>query len=103
MTDYLGQLPGDDPLYRYLQAEILPQLGSDGSGAEFGVFRVDGRRRVYFYEEQRSGIRVVGKFFGGPDYPGSPEAVRRMEREYWNLHLLRGYGLGGYPHQVIRP
>jgi len=44
---------------------------------------------------------MVGKFFGdgGPDC----EASQRMSQEFENLQMLRGYGLDGYPHHVVRP
>ena len=100
---YLGHLPGNDPLRHYLQTEILPQLGYADAQAEFRVFRLGERGAVYLYEERRSGLRVIGKFFARPYQPGTLSTQRHMDREYANLLLARGYGFVGYPHHVVRP
>src|SRR4029078_9851263 len=47
MREYLGHLPRADPLYDYLQREILPQLGYAGGPAEYRVFRLGERGAVY--------------------------------------------------------
>jgi Ser/Thr protein kinase RdoA (MazF antagonist) len=103
MPEYVGHLPHADPLHYYLQSEILPQLGYAGGPAEFRVFRLGERDAVYLYEDWQSGLRVAGKFFAGAYQLGTPASHRHMDREYENLHLLRGYGLVGYPHHVVRP
>jgi hypothetical protein len=100
---YLGHLAGSDPLRVYLQAEIMPQLGYRQANAEFRVFRLGDQRSICLYEERHSGLRVVGKFFARPYQRGTESTQRQMNREYDNLLLLRGYGLAGYPHQVVRP
>jgi aminoglycoside phosphotransferase (APT) family kinase protein len=51
--------------------------------------------KVYLYEERHSSAQIVGKFFVG--------GVQRMRQEFDNLQLLRGYGMAGYPHHVVRP
>lgn len=100
---YLGHLAGSDPLRHYLQAQILPQLGCQPANPEFRVFRLSGQHSICLYEERRSGLRVVGKFFAHPYQPGTASTQRQMDREYENLLLLGGYGLAGYPHKVVRP
>ena len=100
---YLGHLPEHDPLHHYLRAEILPQVGYWGGRAEFRVFALDGSHPVYLYEERRSLVRVVGKFFGHPNQPGWDGATPRMVKEFNALCLLRDHGLVGYPHHVVRP
>jgi aminoglycoside phosphotransferase (APT) family kinase protein len=100
---YLGHLPGNDPLRDYLQTEILPQLGYGDAHAEFRVFRLGERDSVYLYEERRSGLRVIGKFFARPYQPGTLSTQRHLDREYANLLCLRGYGFTSYPHHVVRP
>jgi hypothetical protein len=100
---YLGHLPLHDPMHRYLESEILPLLGQEPGAAEFRVFGMQGTHKVYVYEDIRSGIRVVGKFFGGRDGTASESAHRRMERELEALTTFRSYGLTGYPHHVVRP
>ncbi len=100
---YLGHLAGNDPLRYYLHAEILPQLGYGNGSADFRVFRLGEHESAYLYEERHSGLRVVGKFFARSYQIGTESSRQRLDREYANLLHLRGYGLDGYPHYVIRP
>jgi aminoglycoside phosphotransferase (APT) family kinase protein len=100
---YLGHLARNDPLQAYLQNQILPQLGYWDANPGFRVFRLGGQHSICLYEERRSGLRVVGKFFARPNQPGTASTQRQMDREYENLRLLSGYGLAGYPHKVVRP
>jgi hypothetical protein len=93
---YLGHLPPHDPLWDYLRACVLANLGVPGQTADFRVFSMK-EAKVYLYEEKHSGASIVGKFFGGG---GGPQ---RMQQEFDNLQLLRGYGLNGDPHLVVRP
>ncbi len=103
MQHYLGHLPGNDPLYHYLKADILPQLGYWARPAQFRVFGMSSKQNVFLYEEKHSGIKVVAKFFGKPYQTGSDETNRHLQKEFNNLNLLRCYGLVGYPHLVVRP
>jgi aminoglycoside phosphotransferase len=81
--------------------DVLPQLGVHNTAAEFRVFSMkDGK--VYRYEERHSRAQVVGKFFVSAGHQ-SAEANQRMSQEFDNLRLLRGYGLAGHPHLVVRP
>jgi aminoglycoside phosphotransferase (APT) family kinase protein len=102
---YVGHLPVHDPLHHYLQYDILPQMGLNNHQAKFRVFRMGGSNEVYMYEEKHSTAQVVGKFFARNGHSGShvPETCQRMEQEFHNLHLMRSYGLVGYPHYVVRP
>jgi hypothetical protein len=102
---YVGHLPVHDPLHHYLQYDILPQLGLENRYAKFRVFRMGGSNEVYLYEEKQSHAQVIGKFFAGNGHGGfhMPEKYQRMEQEFHNLHLMRSYGLVGYPHDVVRP
>ena len=98
---YLGHLSSHDPLHPYLVQDVLPQIGVRNSAAEFRVFCMKDRK-VYLYEERHSCAQVVGKFFvSGGHHTGN--AIQRMRQEFDNLELLRGYGLAGYPHHVVRP
>jgi hypothetical protein len=103
--NYVGHLPAQDPLHHYLQYDILPQLGLDNHKPRFRVFRMGGSNEVYLYEEKHSHAQVIGKFFAGNGRggPNIPEKDQRMEQEFHNLHLMRSYGLTGYPHDVVRP
>jgi aminoglycoside phosphotransferase (APT) family kinase protein len=101
MPQYVGHLSSHDPLHPYLVHEVLPQIGVRNGPAEFRVFSMKDKK-VYLYEERHSCAQVVGKFFvdGGHH---APEAIQRMRQEFENLQLLRGYGLAGYPHHIVRP
>ncbi|MDH4100103.1 MAG: aminoglycoside phosphotransferase family protein [Nitrospirota bacterium] len=100
---YLGHLSHNDPLHGYLNHEIMPQMGIHGANADFRVFGLQASNHVYLYEDSRSGVRVVGKFYGGICDRSPESACRRMEREYQNLSYLRGLGFNGYPHYIARP
>ncbi len=54
--------------------------------------------KVYLYEETYSRAQIVGKFFANGN-----EGPRRMQQEFDNLELLRGFGLSNDPHCVVRP
>jgi serine/threonine protein kinase len=99
--EYVGHLPADDPLHPYLRQHILPQAGVARQQADFRVFSMKGAK-VYLYEETHSRTQVVGKFFVTGKH-NDAAAIRRMRQEFDNLQLLRGYGLAGYPHHVVRP
>jgi len=98
-----GTLSRTDPLYGYLCADILPQLGMAGGGRDFEVYKFLASNHVYLYEDRRSGTRLIGKFFDSIDDRPGETAYRHMEREYSNLQHLRGIGFTGYPHYVARP
>ena len=98
---YLGHLSANDPLHPYLVQKVLPQIGIRDSAADFRVFSMKDSK-VYLYEERRSCAQVVGKFFVNNGHV-TPAAIQRMRQEFDNLQLLRGYGLAGYPHHVVRP
>ncbi len=98
---YIGHLSSHDPLHPYLVHDILPQIGVHNSTAEFRVFSMKASK-VYLYEERHSCAQVVGKFFVSRGH-NKADAIQRMRQEFDNLQLLRGYGLAGYPHHVVRP
>ena len=98
---YLGHLSSHDPLHPYLVQDVLPQIGVRNSAADFRVFSMkDGK--VYLYQERHSCAQVVGKFFVSGGHH-SADGMKRMRQEFDNLQLLRGYGLAGYPHHIVRP
>lgn len=100
---YLGYLARQDPLYGFLTHDVLRRMNVYETNADFRVFELVASNAVYAYEDRRSGARVVGKFFGPTFGWDRHRAAGRAEREYWNLETLRGYGLVGCPHHVIRP
>jgi hypothetical protein len=98
---YLGHLSSHDPLHPYLVQDVLPQIGVRNRAADFRVFSMkDGK--VYLYQERHSCTQVVGKFFVSGGHH-SADGMKRMRQEFDNLQLLRGYGLAGYPHHIVRP
>jgi aminoglycoside phosphotransferase (APT) family kinase protein len=99
--EYVGHLSSRDPLHPYLVHEVLPQVGIHNTHAGFRVFSMKGSK-VYLYEECHSNTQVVGKFFLS-DGHDTARATQKMLQEFENLQLLRGYGLAGYPHHVVRP
>ena len=99
--EYLGRLRSDDPLHAYLLDHVLPDMGVVSKPGDFRVFCLK-ETKVYRYEESRSRAQVVGKFFVNGTHHGSM-AMDRMRQEFENLQVLRGYGLAGYPHHVVRP
>lgn len=51
---YIGHLSYEDPLYNYLQYDIMPQMGGSSDKARYRVFRLSGTNNVYLYEEKYS-------------------------------------------------
>ena len=99
--NYIGHLSSHDPLHPYLVHEVLPKIGIHNRTADFRVFSMkDGK--VFLYEERHTNAQIVGKFFVSRKRQAG-EAIRRMRLEFDNLELLRGYGLSGYPHHIVRP
>jgi thiamine kinase-like enzyme len=94
LREYIGHLSAHDPLHDYLRGSILPQMGIVRGTVDFRVFRLKSGK-VYLYEEEHTRTLLVGKFF--------PARTGLMLQEFENLQLLRGYGLGGSPHRVVRP
>jgi aminoglycoside phosphotransferase (APT) family kinase protein len=100
---YLGRLAEKDPLHRYLQYDIQPQLNASSGRVQYRVFRLNGSNDVYLYEDRYSGTKVVGKFFLSSRKRDVDGAARRLSTEFDNLCVMRDYGLTGYPHHVVRP
>ena len=98
--EYLVHLSRNDRMYDYLRYDIFPGLGCrcpDG----IRVFGTNGSNAVYIYEECRSNVKAVGKFFYSQRMRDRQEAERHLEREWNNLHRARSV-LGGN-HYVARP
>ncbi len=96
-----GHLSAHDPLHAYLRHSILPQIGAVKGRTDFRVFSLKDSK-VYLYEESHTRLKLVGKFFADAGHKRE-QAQQRMSQEFENLHMLRGYGLAGYPHHVVRP
>jgi aminoglycoside phosphotransferase (APT) family kinase protein len=100
---YLGYLSRQDPLYGFLTYDILRRIDVYAPHPEYRVFKLVASNTVYLYEEKQTRACVVGKFFGPTFGWDRNRAMARAEREYGNLETLRGSGLVGCPHHVIRP
>jgi hypothetical protein len=53
-----------DPLYRHLSTVVLPQAGLEVKGPAFESRRLSTRETVYLFEEKKTRVCFVGKFFG---------------------------------------
>jgi len=100
---YLGNLTPSDSLHAYFVAEIAPLLGIDPANADFHVFGIEASNPVRLFEESTSGVRFIGKYFGGVAGRTPEVALQRMEREFNSLETIRSLGLDGHPHYIPRP
>jgi aminoglycoside phosphotransferase (APT) family kinase protein len=100
---YLGYVTYHDPLRGFLSQIVRDRLGIRRHDAEFRVFRLSGSNEVYGYQETSSGAKVICKFYGSRFGPDRDKAAGLAAREYEGLERLRGYGLIGSPHHVVRP
>lgn len=99
---YVGHLSQNDPLYGYLRDEIITELGFSPKNPSFRVFQSSCSRDVYLYDEQSSGVKVVGKFH--PPRRNTDHAPPRTgETEYNNLVFLRSLGFDSLPHYIVKP
>src|ERR1700759_2479469 len=69
----------------------------------FRAFQLKGSNEVYGYEECRTGVKLVCKFFGHRFGWDRDRAEWTADREYRSYQELRRYALVGNPHHVIRP
>ncbi|MCK9387986.1 MAG: aminoglycoside phosphotransferase family protein [Sulfuritalea sp.] len=100
---YVGRLSEGDPLHGYLQHDIQPQINGTSGSSGYRVFRLNGSNDVYLYEDRHTGSKVIGKFFLSSRKKNAAKAGSRLTREFDNLHMMRDYGLMGYPHDIVRP
>ncbi|MGW8195505.1 MAG: aminoglycoside phosphotransferase family protein [Desulforhopalus sp.] len=96
---HLGNLQENDPLHRYLQEEILPQLGIQRPDVQFTVQNSESSKNVYLYRESHSGVKIIGKY-----YPNrSNGSMTKGEIEFRNLVHLRSLDFNKPPHYVVKP
>lgn len=101
--NYLGHLTHGDPLYRYIQEEIAPQLGLVSPCADYRVFKFTCSQSVYLYEERQGRIRIVVKFHE-QHHPGSTYPLSSTgEKEFSDLLYVRDRGFTSAPHYVVKP
>ena len=77
-------------------------MGFSPQNPSFRVFQSSCSSDVYFYDEQNSGVKVVGKFHR-PRRNGDHAPPRTCETEYNNLLFLRSLGFDSSPHYVVKP
>ena len=116
--NYLGHLSQSDPLFGYLSADILPQLGIKGTRSDFRVFKIWASNQVYLYEDRFSQARIIAKFFRGISrtrlqlYPEVKRILDELRSGYllgiisdaqpcYALPEIRAAGLEGYFDPVI--
>ncbi|MGO9923902.1 MAG: phosphotransferase [Isosphaeraceae bacterium] len=100
---FKGYVSRHDPMYDFLWRVMSDQFGIRESRPAFRVFGLTGSNEVYGYEEKCSGARLICKFYGARFGWDRDKAADLAHREYRSLETLRGYGLSGSPHHVIRP
>ena len=100
---YVGRLSADDPLHGFLTRVARDRLGVRGHDDSYRVFRLSGSHEVYCYEGRSTSTRIICKFFGPRFGWDRDRAAGMASREYESLQRLRGYGLRGSPHHVVRP
>jgi hypothetical protein len=100
---YVGRLSADDPLHGFLTRVARDRMGVRDRDDSYRVFRLSGSHEVYCYEGRSTSTRVIGKFFGPRFGWDRDRAAGMASREYESLQRLRGYGLRGSPHHVVRP
>jgi len=100
---YLGHPTHGDPLYRYIQEQIAPQLGFNSTGADYRVFKFTCSQSVYLYEERQGRIRIVVKFHE-QHHPGSAFPLHSTgEKEFSDLLYVRDRGFTSTPLYVVKP
>lgn len=107
--DHLGELSPSDPIHSLLGREVFN--GNQAPNVQdpvFDVFSLDANGIIFRYGERRSGLSVVGKFYGRKWLDGSQsgQTARRaqlMHRELENLRFACTLELDGSRHRVVRP
>ncbi len=100
---YVGYVDGADRLHDFLSGVMRDQLGMREAHPAFRAFRLTGSNEVYGYEEKFTRTRLICKFYGSTFGWDRDRAMRAAYREFDGLNRLRGFGLDGSPHHVIRP
>ena len=95
----MGTLETADPLYGYFVKDVMPMVELEVREPVFHVSRLGGSNMVYRYDEERSRVSLIGKFYGlCEQFKG-----RRLMNELDNLKSARSLGLTELPNCVVRP
>lgn len=92
-----------DPLYRHLSTVVLPRVGLKVKGPVFESSRLSTRETVYLFEEKKTRVCFVGKFFGFRPQLSDHDRRNCLNQEFKNLRLARKMGLHSVPHRVVQP
>lgn len=108
-TVYLGTLPPDSRLARFLSDDILErELGVALAAPLFDIHQIYRGATVLRYTDRQTGVSVVGKFFARKsrlDGRSLSEAQGRrlLQHEFDHLRQTRALGIDHPPYQVVRP
>jgi len=103
MSNCIGYLRQNDPLYGYLSNYILSQLGYFIYSPVFNVYEIESSHSVYLYIEKYSGCKLIAKFYGNDYNVDDDIKEQRLNTEYYNLIALRNYGFNKNPFNVVKP
>lgn len=101
--EYTGIVQQDDPLYGYLKYEVQPQTGNDCEDPIYHAFRLNGSNPVYLYEEEHTGTKIICKYFLSETITDPEFALKKLEREYFNLSTMRTFGFDQSPYYIAKP
>jgi len=92
-----------DPLYRHLSTVVLPRAGLEVKGPAFESRRLSTRETIYLFEEKKTRVCFVGKFFGFRPQLSGHHRRNCLNHEFKNLRLARNMGLCSVPNRVVQP
>lgn len=101
-ASYIGRLSEQDPLYGFLEHDILHHDAAADSSS-YRVYKLNGSNDVYMYEDRASGKKLIGKFFLTSTKNDAAKADSHLTREFDNLRMMRDSGMSGSPHSVAKP
>lgn len=90
-------------LYEHLNHVVLPEMGVELRRPDFNACRLVPDKDVYLFEEEHSGSRFVGKFFGFRLQLTLVEQKNSMDNEFKNLSNIREKGMVDFPNRIVRP
>lgn len=97
---HLGTLDHGDPFYGFLKEHIMPQVAGHIDQPQFTVHCLRGSNQVFLYTEEKSGVKVIGKFFYGQFERAWDVAAKYLTREWDGIQTLRYLGFNQAPHYV---
>lgn len=92
-----------DPLYRHLSTVVLPRAGLEVKDPDFESSHLGTRETIYLFEEKKTRVCFVGKFFGFRSQLSDCDRRNLLNHEFKNLCLARNMGLCSVPNRVVQP